>query len=667
MAGGIVAGLALVCACSAVPSALMAQDAPTAGEPKADKVAKEPESQRIPAARYRDERDGTTDELLAAEFRRRHPEIDIASRHNVNDIKNPADAEERYDYTVKMTRVIDLWIASGNGAALAKVLDGQTEAKDRQLVFLTLSGYFFLNWPPKDSRVSAMAAQKYLDAAVAVDAEFAPAAVYLASYNLKYFGGAKAAEAERLVNMALKKRPGFSEAALLKCSLLDGTGRGAELREHAKQSVGIEGLSALDTSVFLNYYVRAEPDDDAARAYLNELLAKAANPARRAVVMRHLAAVLLRAKRHEDARSLGRDAIALLDRAKDAETVLVLMYSVLDDSLKGQAQAAREAKDAEKEKALNAERERLLLEAFEIDVEHVGPTDTTKAIVLDRMKDFLVLANREADYLKVLTRYDREAKRLTWNMRERIRVEIENMEAIFGIRLPLERLRELARSTNPADHRRLAEAELVPLLLYHADDPSINRFGDEKTLAALLEFAAHQHRGVARRGIRLAAIGAEQSGSAESKATVLRAISARIANEKTVGELEVQSLVQDALSALIALGGRDGAVLVGEWIGNLGDALAGSLTVRSEARAFAEKAVDAAGLKADRALWDAAGSIRTAADAAAFAKSLKEKVEAAKAAEAAAKPADSGGKPVDSGAKPVDSGTKPEGDGKPGG
>jgi len=625
---------------------LLAQEVGTEAGPSGGESAKPQDVE--PKARYRDSRDLPADELLRAEFKRRYPDIDIDKTHNVTDIQNPTEEEDRHAYTSRMTKVIDLWIASGNGAALSKILDDQAETKDRQPVFLTLHGYFFLHWPSADSVASTASADQRLTAAVAVAPDFAIANTLLAMFQLKVFRLGKVGESERLVNAALAKRPGYVEAALIKCTILNYAGKGEELKAFAKKFCEQPGMSALELDTFLGYFVRAELNVATARTYLNGLLGTYAAKEHRAMVMRHLAALLLRESKFVDARSMADEAVALLDPAKHGDLVIFLRLSVTEDSFKAEYVAANEAKNPEKAKAADAGREKVLLEAMEFDLKYLGPTDDAKGAVLEHIEDFLAPRLRDQENLDLLVRYDREAKLLTRSMREKIRIQIENIEIVIGRGLPLQRYREWAKSADPADHARLADRELATVLQLHAAN-SQYRLDNPESFALFIELIAHSHRGVSRRAMKLAGISALQTdpkdataeAKAEAKANAiaqaLAATSARLVNEKTLADLEVRTLVQDGLNMLLSTGGRDGAVLVANWIGGLGDAMAVN-AVRSEARSFAEKAVDTAGMKTNRVLRDGASDMRTGADAAAWAKQFAEKVAEAKAAEAPAKP-----------------------------
>jgi hypothetical protein len=330
------------------------------------------------------------------------------------------------------------------------------------------------------------------------------------------------------------------------------------------------------------------------------------------------------------------EAVALLDPAKHGDLVIFLRLSVTEDSFKAEYVAANEAKDSDKAKAADAGREKVLLEAMEFDLKYLGPTDDAKGAVLEHIEDFLAPRLRDQENLDLLVRYDREAKLLTRSMREKIRIQIENLKIVIGEGLPLQRYREWAKSADPADHARLADRELATIVQLCAANAEY-RIDKPESFALFVELSAHSHRGVARRAIKLAGISATQIGTVEAKAKAMQAAAARLANEKTLSDLEVRTLVQDGLNMLLTTEGRDGALLVATWIGGLGDSM-GVNAVRSEARSFAEKAVDAAGMKTNRTLRDAASDMRTGADAAAWAKQLAEKVAEAKAAEAAPKP-----------------------------
>lgn len=606
--------------------------------PEADKTKAEGETAKpgveakpdadLPPARYRDPRDEPADEILLADMKRRHPHLDPVEKHNLRDVQNPTDPALRHSYTLDMVQVIDLWVASGNGAAAAKVLNEQLDEKLSQPVYAVLMGYFHLHWPDSDATVSLASAERFLSAAVALAPDFAPANLNMALMLLQYpqyFRG-RIGEAEKLTDAALLAKPDYIEAHIVKSVILDVTRRGEEAKAAAISTMKLANARPDHLEAILPVYLRSEPSNEEARKFLNERVAAETDAARRSIFALGLAEVLMREGKFEDARTVGAEALAKLDPATQTSTILRLQFQVIDESLAREiALLSGDSKAADRSKLLLAQREELLKSCVELDLNHLQSIDRLKGLSLFRYDRFLQVQRRNKDALELLKSYDERATRLSRPLREEIRVSIEGVETLLGLKWPVLRLKELASSVEATDHLRLEQEYLMQYRLLARGDEATYRFDTADMHEFLVTGIAHAHRGIARECAVLAAIGARQANTDESKKKVADAIVDRLAKERDLEPLAVRRLVEEGLEQVVQLQGTAGAVRAARWIEGFGDGVA-DRTVRTRVRDLCERTMTGAKLGRDRQLNNLLDEVKDGATLKKWADALADKV-----------------------------------------
>ena len=93
-----------------------------------------------------------SEEAIAEAIKKHFPQLDLEKKHNIRSIANPSTEDERFQYTQDMIEVVRIWITTGQGATLEKIIDSQIEEKTDNPVLYLLAGFFASNYPPGNAQ-----------------------------------------------------------------------------------------------------------------------------------------------------------------------------------------------------------------------------------------------------------------------------------------------------------------------------------------------------------------------------------------------------------------------------------------------------------------------------------------------------------------------------------
>jgi hypothetical protein len=656
---------ALVLATALLPlSATLAAQTPApqtpAAEKPADPAAKPATAQPKTAApaipeRYRDPRDVLSTDALLAELKARYPGIDPATKHRLNDIQNPKDKNERYDYTTNMMRVVDLWIETGNGATLEKLLDEQLAAKREQAVYRCVAGYFFTRYPPGSQGSNAAFARTNLDSALDLDKDFEVPAALLAMHYLAIYEGAKAGTAADYADRALKSRPDYPDALLAKTIAAVVRKQSADVLATAKILLAIGTAEDAKWQEGASYAANATPQAERA-AFLNQLAASGPTESKRAIAQSLFAEHLLDEKKFDDAISLADTAAKRLDPASSAAAILDLHLDVTYAALSALARDARAKDDTAAVTALQARAEKLLRDLVALDLKYLSPGDDNHKLEAPiRLARFLAFERKNLkEATAFLREYDKLATRLTSRQRMQLRQQIEELAGPGDGNWPVPLMKEKLGTGQSADRADVAK-RLEDIFTLAKTNGEKYRLDD----AAMLEFLLTvglpcTDRTVARWAAACLGIAAVQKGDEATKQKARDALLARIKAETAVDATDVQFLVREVLDALERIGGVASARAILAYA----DAFTGMKELDSDPGKLIRKTIAPmilrlAALDKDAKLKDDAGNIFSPAELKKWLADVRTKLPADPAPAADPKPASD--KPADP--KPADPST----------
>lgn len=448
-------------------------------------------------SRFDDKNDAISADRVAAEVRKRFPNLDL-TRHDISNIQNPTELAERESYTRNMLTLIEVWNACGAGGQLELVLAEQFEEKSEDLVYLTLISYQATLWPVDMSQQARQEPRNWLKLIVDTDDNYLAAHLLLARILGLSDDGATTAVTHLDKVLASERnddavREMKVEAWIVKANtmLTYRSVFGGALTK---------AIEACESAV------KAQPRDEnmlnmalgvlretLSQEKLEELLRAALDTSppekTRAVLLLHVAHLRLRQKKYSEATEFADQALALIDAARLPEVYFTLVRRIHIQSLLRQraellttASDPKAANASEEGQALLKKLEERFKALIEHDLKHLSPSFQTQS---EAAKDYAMLLrdnSRLEEAIATLRDYDKRAVWMRRASRVELRVMMDRMHAELTGSWPIETWQN---AYEVKDFAGLAE-DLKDALLTHVSDPAKYVLND----AALLEFVS---------------------------------------------------------------------------------------------------------------------------------------------------------------------------------
>ncbi|MCK6440978.1 MAG: hypothetical protein L6Q71_12355, partial [Planctomycetes bacterium] len=360
-------------------------------------------AQDTPAAPARDVID---ESVIAAEIKRRYPHIELNGKHDIRAVRDPETEDERHTYTVDMIDVVRIWINTGQGAILEKILDAALDDHKDHAVLEFISGYFAFNFPLGLGKNVKNVEQHYRKALKIVEEreqDYAAARTQLALYLV---AAGKASEAREQIDLAAARAPNYGEALLLQASVYLSLVKNPEKATAiCKQFLALnpEDERQYDKGVQLLREASVQFNNEY-ESFLNSAYASDIKGVRRARIAVRLAELLIERKEFEKAMELGREALASFE-PEQAPLLRMLALGKMAAGAGQLAAKADEEKRAEDAAQFEQQVEVYLREMVELDLKYLTLTDPEKGVApnsgLFKLTQLLVKRGRAKDAVDV--------------------------------------------------------------------------------------------------------------------------------------------------------------------------------------------------------------------------------------------------------------------------
>lgn len=216
-----------------------------------------------------------------------YPDLDPAGEHDIFKLKNYTDAAKRHEYTGAMTRLVALYVTRLDlGSTVSKLFDHYSRGKEgTQPAFKVMHAVQMLQYPPGTTNWPA--AEKLLREAAASTPDFAYPWYFLGEVEIAKLRAGMASGPDAafdVVNNALKIKPDFFAAVLLKCDLLMSSRppKSAEALKLIEPVLAKDAPTASDLENLLRSYSRITSPEKML-TYIEEVLKRpSTKPALRA-------------------------------------------------------------------------------------------------------------------------------------------------------------------------------------------------------------------------------------------------------------------------------------------------------------------------------------------------------------------------------------------------
>ena len=508
-----------------------------------------------------DKRDVLNLDSMKDEIKRRFPRVRFDGSMKLRDIKSPSDKAERFDYTLGMMDLVEVWLALDMGTTLKKVIDEQFEARRTDVCYLVIASHFALLYDGFAAEDARETVERGVAGALEIDPEFVPAlymkAIFFDHPLLSKRRASNAREAMKTLRELRKHRTDYDEANFLLAKLLtlhtDQFDEAKTLISDVLKNARVEAPVYIGALQLFRYL-----EKDNAKAALNELLKSVKAKSYTALIQRSLAEIALNDKDYENAIELGLAAIAMLDPKRDASTMIKIRLDVVVGSLFELYSAARKDESVAEgdEKAALATKmasfrqriESQYKEAMVFDVAHLSPLDVLKSLAANEYAAFLRLVGEDKKALAVLIAYDTQASPLSSRLRAALRTSIDDLKTYVEGSVNLVVLKEYQAQGNMSG----LALELAKLAVILNNDSLKLKLNDKEVISYFTSLAGDSNRMVASVALELCGFCAAQVADDETKSALLEAIIKRMTQDIACDTAEQRQLVNKGFEGLMA-------------------------------------------------------------------------------------------------------------------